>query len=150
MNQEMPSLDNLQDIVLPGPPAIWPPAPGVWVVLVMVVLAGLMLILIIREVRRRGAYRRAGLKLLDQADTVHDVSVSIKRVALAVFSRREVASLYGEEWVSFLNRTCPGCDFGQLSRSELGGQAGMDLFKQARRWVKHHRRPGKPSAASEG
>ena len=35
MPEDPASLQNLHDIVVPKPPPIWPPAPGVWVLLVI-------------------------------------------------------------------------------------------------------------------
>ena len=68
--------------------------------MLLAILASIAFILIYqrRQARKRDAYRRAGLALLDGVSTVHDVSVVLKRVALAAYPREQVASLYGEDW----------------------------------------------------
>jgi len=52
--------------------------------------------------RQENAYRRAGLALLARAETAHEISVILIRVALAAFPREQAASLVGEDWRGFL------------------------------------------------
>jgi len=93
------------------------------------------------ETRRRNAYRKAGLLLLDDATTVHDVAVALKRVALAAFPREQVASLTGDEWAAFLHKTCPGSDFSTMVASDSGIEPDQSLIDLAAVWICHHRVP---------
>lgn len=163
MTNKALSILDLRDIAVPEPVGLWPPAPFVWVLLSV---AGVGLALLIwRGVARwrAGAYRRAGLVLLAQIEARwvtpgHDVvalqelSVLLKRVALAAFPRKQVAPLYGEDWLRFLDRTCEGCTFatgpGELlsaatyARSEgsrINTNDGNQLMRLARTWIKGHR-----------
>ena len=52
--------------------------------------------------RQENACRRAGLALLARAETAHEISVILIRVALAAFPREQAASLVGEDWRGFL------------------------------------------------
>ena len=97
MDENQYSLSNLRDIIVPDAPPIWPPAPGIWVALGIVVGIVLLIVWRLYKARKRNAYRRAGLQLLSGTETVHDVSVLLKRVALAAFPREQVASLYGDD-----------------------------------------------------
>ena len=148
MNSEQYSLSNLRDIVIPDPVPWWPIATGAWVLLAVVVCLGAIFTLHARRNWRRNAYRRAGLALLEDAETAYEISVILKRVALAAFPREQVASLYGEEWSAFLHRTCPQCEFSMLRRDQ---PASEDLMKQSRTWITRHSlaRP-KPQQRGEG
>lgn len=135
------SLENLRDIVVPEPPPLWPPAPGVWVAAIVVLAIATALFVWWRRARARSAYRRAGLALLKTARTTRDVSVILKRVALVVFPRSMVASLYGDEWVAFLDDSCRRARFSALSEADEGVEASAELRSKAGTWIRHHRVP---------
>ena len=143
MDDQTASLQNLHDIVVPEPPPVWPPAPGVWVVLVIVLCVLTALFLWWRHSRTRSAYRRVGLTLLKSAETTRDVDVILKRVALAAFPRPLVAPLYGDDWVAFLDRTCSRASFAAVAAADSGAAATPELRRLAGTWIRHHR-------ASEG
>lgn len=149
---------DLRDIVLPDPVPWWPPAPGAWVVLAVVMVT--LAILVWHAIRRhhRNAYRRVGLaecasleaRLPDRA-ALSELSVLLKRVALAAYPREQVAAMYGSAWLHFLDMTCPGCRFaegpGHLlfqglaeSRQSLApeGKDLEELVHQCRRWIRFH------------
>ena len=135
------SLANLRDIVLPEPPPLWPPAPEVWLLLVIVIAAVVVLLSQRRRVKQRDAYRHAGLRLLDEAKTLHDVSVILKRVALAAFPREQVASLYGTDWADFLQHSYRRREFSTSALGDSGGPAGKQVIRLAAAWIRHHRVP---------
>ena len=135
------SLENLRDIVLPDPPPLWPPATELWWLLAIVGLTLAILLLQWRRARRRNAYRRAGLALLDETSTVHDISVILKRVALAAFPRDQVASLYGQEWADFLRMSCAQRDFSPLIQAGPDSPASQELRRLAASWIRRHRAP---------
>jgi len=142
------SLSNLRDIVLPDPPPLWPPAAGVWVVLGMVVIAAILIGMRLHAARRRNAYRKAGLLLLSNAKTAHDVSVTLKRVALAVFPRNKVASLYGDDWAAFLHETCPSRNFAAMVKTDPSAEYGEEIVELAGTWIRHHQVPQVPADAA--
>ena len=122
MNDDLFSLEKLHDLVEPDPVAWWPLAPGWWFVMALLVIwtAAVCMIALIRW--RRSAYRRAGLRLLDEielsaesgaerARLMSSLSSLLKRVALAAYPRELVASLTGIEWMEFLDRTSPTVRF---------------------------------------
>jgi len=135
------SLENLRDIVAPEPPPLWPPAPGVWVLLIVVLAMITALFLWWRRARAHSAYRRAGLALLKTARTTRDVNVILKRVALAAFPRPMVASLYGDEWAVFLDGSCRRAEFTALREAEESVEASKKLLSAASTWIRHHRAP---------
>lgn len=135
------NLDNLRDIVVPEPPAFWPPAAEFWLLLIVVLATIALLVLQVRRRHRFNAYRRAGLTLLDRARTVYEISVILKRVALAAFPREQVASLYGTEWSDFLHRTCSTNDFALLVQTDPDSPASAELRRLADTWIRRHRVP---------
>lgn len=143
MPQDAASLQNLRDIVVPEPPPLWPPAPGVVVLLVIALAVVIALALLWRRARARNAYRRAGIALLDTARTSRDVNVVLKRVALAAWPRPEVAPLYGDDWAAFLDGSCRLCRFSNLSTIDDGADPGRELTRAARTWIRHHRIPSR-------
>jgi hypothetical protein len=141
MDENQYSLSNLRDIVIPDAPPFWPPAPGVWVALGMVVAILIFVAWRLHTLHNRNAYRKAGLMLLGSVQTAYDVSVVLKRVALAVFPREQVASLYGDDWAAFLHQTCPRSYYKALVSSDSGAEPGEDLLELAGTWIRHHRVP---------
>lgn len=135
------SLDNLRDITVPDPPPLWPPAPEVWLLLGIIVLTASILFYQWRRARRRNAYRRTGLLLLADASTVHDVSVVLKRVALAAFPREQVASLYGEEWADFLQQTSSHRKFSIIAQAAPDEAVSRKVRRLAASWIRRHRVP---------
>ncbi len=148
MDGDQYSLANLRDIFVPDPPPFWPPAPGVWVALGIVVVMAFLLGWRIHTFRKRNAYRNAGLLLLGSAETAYDVSVVVKRVALAVFPREQVASLYGDDWAAFLHDTCPRSYFAAMVTGDASVAPDEELVELAGMWIRHHRVPGvRPAVA---
>ena len=137
-------LSNLRDIVVPPEVALWPPAPGWWILLAGgIAMAAIFAGMIVTRYRRN-AYRRAALVALDTADA-GDISSILKRVALAAWPRTEVASLTGAEWLAFLDRTARSNVFTQGAGRDLEGMAfggagdEQAVRAAARNWIRRHR-----------
>ena len=165
MTEQIPSIFDLRDIVVPEPMGFWPLAPGVWVLLGVAGWGLAILIWRRYALWRAGAYRRAGLACLAQiegqlanpgseAAVQHELSVLLKRVALAAFPRKQVAPLYGDSWLKFLDSTCEGCTFMNGPGHHLADAVYADskvspfnaddckqLFNLTRIWIKGHRKP---------
>lgn len=152
-------LAGLQEIPLP------PAVPYVPQTLGWVIVAALLLLvcayvawLIVRH-RRANAYRREALvelesiesAVLGSASSAPTLPALLKRTALAATSRTNVASLTGDDWLRFLDRSLGGNEFqngpGQLlPRIAYGTSAPTDipqdqlqsLIALSRRWIKHH------------
>ena len=92
----------------------------------------------ITQTRRRNAYRRAGLTLLQSATTAYEINVVLKRVALAVFPRERVAALHGKDWIQFMQATCPSEQFAPLSQSDEATLATESIRASARTWIREH------------
>ena len=137
-------LSNLRDIVVPPEVALWPPAPGWWILLaggiaIATIFAGMII-----ARYRHNAYRRAALAALDTAEA-GDISTILKRAALAAWPRAEVASLTGADWLAFLDRTARSDVFSRgvgrdLEALAFGGTGDTQaVLAAARNWVRRHR-----------
>ena len=105
-------LRSLREIHIPETVPLWPPAPGWWLLALLIIGAlfgGIVLF------HRRWALRRAALKELrrlarehradeDGLQLVKGVSALLRRVALARAPRDEVAGLVGPQWLEWLDR----------------------------------------------
>ncbi len=142
METEAHNLSRLRDIALPDPPGIWPPAPALSCLLALLLLP--LLALACNRIRKyhRNAYRRAGLKLLQDASSIDDLQIVLKRVALAAFPRARVAPLHGPDWHDFLQATCPGVRLSELQGTATGQAIPEPLRQQATRWIRHHQNKG--------
>jgi len=120
------SLQNLNDIVVPGAVPWWPPAPG-WYVLAAA-LAVFLFLLLFRwwQGRRRNRYRRqallelAAIRQSSSVDALRNLPALVKRAALAAWTREQVAALSGEAWHRFLDESA-GTD-----RFRAGAGATLD------------------------
>ncbi len=111
-------LAQLADIHLPEPVSFWPPAPGWWVLgVLLLVLAGVGIHYLIQASHRR----KIGLAALAELDRCYEKYASadgdpdelrlryvnefnsvLRRVALVHFPHANVASLGGAAWVDFI------------------------------------------------
>lgn len=144
---------DLRDIHLPPEPGLWPPASGWWLLALLVVtLLGWLALRLRRYLLRRRLQQQVLAELAaltgngDLAGAAADVSALLKRVALARFPRQEVASLTGEPWLAFLDRTGgegrfrfgPGRPLAEAPYAREGGLALSPLLALAREWVRHN------------
>ncbi len=104
----------LRDIHLPDAISWWPPAPGWWILLGLV-LATFCTVWLVRRIQQSRSVRVAALKALQaiSADFAQDrdahklvkaLSVLLRRVCLSYFPRSDVAGLTGEKWLEFLDQ----------------------------------------------
>lgn len=157
------TLEKLADITTP-PPVSWMPQTWGWAVLALVI-AALALVALARWRRRREAdrYRRealADLILIEQ--TLGDAAARtqalaaipelLKRVALAAWPRKAVASLSGEHWLRFLRQHGGAQAFpapaAQLlddleyrsaeTRADVSEDEARMFAASARRWIEAH------------
>jgi hypothetical protein len=151
----------LRDIHLPDPISWWPPAPGWWLLLFGVPTLLILLVWLWRFLRRKTVKKLALAELesiaesdADAREKVQQLAILMRRIALSVYPREQVASLVGEQWLAFLDGP-----LGKNSFSEGAGRlfieapyrrevrADLDaLLVLCREWIKHLPKSGQASA----
>ncbi len=146
-------LDLMHDLVDPETVA-WTAQTVGWLVVALWLGAVVLLVAVRARLSwRRNRYRRAALAELiaiqtrarEGLTTAEPLAVLLKRTALAVYPREDVAHLYGAEWAEFLRTSCRRDRLVAKSADELATAAyrrDVDvavLIGPARRWIKVHR-----------
>jgi len=154
------SLQNLHDIVTPGPVDWWPPAPG-WYVLATLAAAALLVLGWKGWQRwRRNRYRGQALRELARIrrlggnEELRQLPALLKRAALSAWPRDAVASLVGPDWHRFLDQSgqmeCFSSEVGQIldrlahapaSGPSIAPAEALAALEAAERWLKQHRAP---------
>lgn len=145
----------LKDIHLPDPVSWWPLAAGWWlVVLICILTAGgiwwwLRTNAPKRRIRKLRDLARSELARLeaeyavsnDTCKLLQDVSILIRRMALSISPRRQVAGLCGQEWAHWLQRH--GLDERSLELllkgpyTRVATSDVLTLTRQCRQWLRH-------------
>lgn len=153
MNPVATALD-LRDIHAAPAPAYWPPAPGWWLLAILMVIVLLVLGVWLFRRYRNNRHRN---KILDQINSlsfcntvesklafIAGVSMLLRRIALQRYPREQVASLTGMDWLRFLDETGGEGDFQRGVGSILAAGAyapqvkalpAEQLLALARRWA---------------
>ena len=147
----------LHPMQLPEAIGWWPLAIGWWLLAVLVVLAVVLVVATaVRWLRRRRKDpRRLCLaefekikqrfeQNADKAELLVSCSSLLKRSALTLFPRQDVAALSGERWLEFLLAQSKGCDKSQFQclvdgpyRPQAQAQMAADaLLAGCRQWLK--------------
>ena len=152
MNPAAGPMLELRDIHAAPPPGLWPPAPGWWVLAIL--LLAVLVLGVLWLLRRYRAYRfrHKVMHELEQISTryknnvdalVAETGVWLRRVALQRYPQEQVASLTGAAWLEFLDATGGAGEFrhgaGQVLetgpyRGGVHTVAVDSLLALARRW----------------
>jgi hypothetical protein len=125
----------------PTPPSAWPPAPGWWVVAVLVLIALAVLVRWLKDPRR--AVRRAALQELerirtsdgDGAAVARAIQNLLRRYALTVFGRQVVARLTGDAWLQFVAAEGGDALSGHVGRTMLSTAFGNHSSDDRNQWA---------------
>ncbi len=112
---------HLKDIHLPEAVGWWPPAIGWWLLAVLIPLFMVSLYWFYKRLTRKTAIKtaRKNLELIkedtdpDNSRKLRELSMLIRRVAISINPRSEVASLTGRQWLAFLDKSVTGAPFSE-------------------------------------
>jgi cbb3-type cytochrome oxidase subunit 3 len=145
----------LKDIHLPEAISWWPPAIGWWLVVVLVLLLLAFGYWLYKRLTKKTAIKTASsllteLKLNTSQDglqKLQQLSTLMRRVAISIMPRQDVASLTGQKWMAFLDQKLDGKPFqsgiGQLlAQAPYRQQSPSDaeilqLISLCEDWLKH-------------
>jgi len=121
MNPAASPLEALRPLHAAPPPALWPPAPGWWVLAIL--LLGLCAVAAFWGWRRyrRARFRRHVMTEIDRITNAYtdekkseflaELGILLRRIALRRYPPEEVAALTGGAWLRFLDATGGGGAF---------------------------------------
>ena len=139
-------IDRLQPVPEPAVVSLWLQTMG-WIWLGLAV-TGLTAFGVHRFVcwRRANAYRRAALQELAAVGSdPAAIALILRRSALSAYPRTRVASLHGDDWLAFLDRTYGGKGFQDgpgrtLATAPYVSEANAHgLATLAAIWIRRHR-----------
>ncbi|MCK4842874.1 MAG: DUF4381 domain-containing protein [Methylococcales bacterium] len=112
---------QLRDIHLPDAVGWWPPAIGWWILAIVMPLLCWLIIWVYKWITRRTATKTAKkllVKIKSDSDLTDEqkliaLSTLIRRVAISISPRKEVASLTGQAWLTYLDRSVKESAFSQ-------------------------------------
>lgn len=103
----------LRDIHLPEPVSWWPPAPGWWLLLALVIMLAVLLPWLIKRWRRKSLntlaqaeFRQIQHTFQHHQDSVRlaqEISALLRRVCMSYNSRSQAASVIGDDWLQQLD-----------------------------------------------
>lgn len=114
----------LRDLHLPEPIGWWPPAPGWWLLLGLLIAALVYAAILARRRWRHERPRRLALRELARVERAHAacpdpvrlgirLSELLRRAALAYMPRNPVAGMTGRQWLEWLDRGLEGKPFSE-------------------------------------
>lgn len=162
MNEKEALLQQLSDIQTPEPVGWWPPAPGWWVLALVLVLALAWGVWRWLQYRKHTRYRNQALRILRDieaqkqlvppAQSLERIHALLKRSALTTYkhSRNTIAHLYGRDFFVFLEATLKQSTIkidarwhNALYQPGIAAQPNFPLHQFldfTRFWIKQHRK----------
>jgi len=149
---------SLRDIHIPEPISWWPPAMGWWVLAILIPLSLYFLYRLYKRITRKTALKTAKkqFKQLKNTDNLSpqakliQLASLLRRLAISLYPRTQVASLTGEQWLNFLDSSLPSPrfteGFGQLlteaTYHRSPNLAELDtLFSLCETWINLQKEP---------
>jgi len=147
---------GLIDIPLPHEISLFPKTWALRIAAVALLVAAILAIRQFVRYRRANRYRREALAELTRvenageapAELLTQLSLLLRRTALAAFPREQVARLSGPAWLSFLDRTSNGrpffegegrlLAFGPYQRKQPDEAQLRSLVVLVRQWIRGH------------
>ena len=145
---------ELRDIHLPDASLWWPPAPGWWVTLALLLALAVMIPWLLRRLRHKPVNRLClrELQAIRQRfaagqpnnDVIRDIAALLRRTLIAYRGRDGFAASTGDTWVNQLQALAAGENFSQAQLELLGNQRYQrdsdsdidNLLKACERWIR--------------
>ena len=150
-------LDKLHDIIVPEPISLWPATAGWLILLALFISIAIPLLVMARQNYLAARYRREALNELKEIRQIENrlqqmqqLFALLKRTALSVYPREQVAQLTGPAWWVFLTLHS-GVDFSSRSLQNdalslynpefiPSRDSTERLFSLVNSWIRQHKR----------
>jgi hypothetical protein len=148
---------GLIDIPLPQEVSLWPETWASRIAVVVLLVTAVVAIWRFISYRRANRYRREALaeltRIASAPDTVPNelaaqLSLLVRRTALAAFPRQQIAPLNGAAWLAFLDQSSGGTEFSRepgrwlasapYARTGPNDSQRSELIELTRRWIRGH------------
>lgn len=155
----------LADVHLPPIPGFWPLSWEWWLCIVAAVVGLFFLVFKLRQHLKQQKARKEALQQLKRLNNpvrLNEINLLLRQTAMTYYSRQQVASLTGKQWLSFLDNQLAekhrgfvalsdDWQQGLFSARELEQYAFNECYQQATLWLKKAQLPAygqhQPSAA---
>ena len=148
----------LRDIQIPDAISAWPPAIGWWVLAVLIPRWCYLRYRLYRRLTRKTALKAAKKQFkilrdqspLSKQEKLIELSSLMRRTAVSLYPRTDVAGLTGEQWINFLNQSAEDPDFNgriaELFTDSLYSKAENNfplapLFAACESWLNYQKEP---------
>ncbi|MBS8261813.1 DUF4381 domain-containing protein [Roseibium polysiphoniae] len=139
-------VDLLQPMPEPSPVSMVPQTAGwLWLAAALAAFLAFAIWQVIKH-RKKTAYRRQALEELTScSNDPQQLAELLRRTALSAYSRSKVASLHGQEWLSFLDRTYGGTAFSDGPGKAIATAPYQDtstsseLKSLVQTWIRTHK-----------
>ncbi len=143
-------LSELKDIHLPVKPDLWPLSWGWWLLIwIFFILIVSLIYLVYWYLNRPRTYALHELKRISNLDGkifLKEINSLLKRLVIYKFGSTTGASLYGDNWISFLNQTKNVCFSKEyenlLEKSMYASQEVLTpedkklILENSKKWIK--------------
>lgn len=149
--------DELEPLFEPEPITFSFNTPA-WYALEVFILSGLLYFAFLQLKKfNKNRYRREALKRIssweylntsdDAQIVIKEIRILLKQLAIFKYGRQKVASLYGKDWLNFLESKGKDTPFSNYSNllnhealldSQEVGQEITDLIEVSKKWIKTH------------
>lgn len=148
---------GLIDMPLPQEVSLWPETWASRIAVVVLLVTAVVAIWRFISYRRVNRYRREALAELTRITSAPDtapgelaaqLSLLVRRTALAAFPRQQIAPLNGAAWLAFLDRSSGGTEFSRgagrwlasapYARTGPNDSQRPELIELTRRWIRGH------------
>lgn len=143
-------LTQLKPLQISNRPSIFPLAWGWWIMILLVLISAILLYFLVQYIldqeKRLALFELKQIKKRSGKAFISEINALLKRTAIVRYGAENVASLYGKEWVSFLNKT-KECHFSDnfvalLEKSmyaeevEISENERLNVIRQVSCWIK--------------
>lgn len=148
----------LRDVQIPAEISWWPPAIGWWVLAILIPLSLYLLFRLYRRLTRKTALKAAKKHFkalqqdteLSEPEKLQALSQLMRRTAISLYPRNDVAGLVGSKWLNFLDKSMPTAQFSSntgrlltdaLYRSPTKLESLIPLFALCATWLAQQKEP---------